>query len=64
MVKYINDLQKKEISNLYAKINPIIQSYMEKNNIEIILDVKNIIIGKSTSNITEEIIKDINNKLN
>ena len=64
MVKYINDLQKKEISNLYAKINPIIQNYMEKNNIEIILDVKNIIIGKSTSNITQEIIKDINNKLN
>ena len=64
MVKYINDLQKKEISNLYAKINPIIQNYMEKNNIEIILDIKNIIIGKSTSNITEEIIKDINNKLN
>lgn len=64
MVKYINDLQKKEVSNLYEQINPIIQNYMEKNNIEIILDVKNIVIGKSTSNITEEIIKDINNKLN
>ncbi len=64
MVKYINDLQKKEVSNLYEKINPIIQNYMEKNNIEIILDVKNIVIGKSTSNITEEIIKDINNILN
>ncbi len=64
MVKYINDLQKTEISNLYIKINPIIQNYMENNNIEIILDVKNIIIGKSTSNITNEIMNDINNKLN
>ncbi len=64
MVKYIKDLQKKEINDLYLKINPVIQDYMENNNIEIILDVKNIIIGKSSSNITDDIINDINNKLN
>ena len=64
MVKYINKLQKQELTILYEKINPIIQNYMEANSIEIILDVKNIIIGKASSNITEDIIKDINKKFN
>ena len=64
MVKYINKLQKQELTILYEKINPIIQNYMEANSIEIILDKKNIIIGKASSNITEDIIKDINKKFN
>ena len=64
MVNNINELQKNELSELYKKINPIIQKYMEDNNIEIILDVKNIIIGKSSSNITDEIVNEINNKFN
>ena len=64
MVKNINELKKKELNNLYKKINPIIQSYMDENNIKILLDVKNIIIGKSDLNITDDIIKEINKKLN
>ena len=64
MVKNINELKKKELNNLYKKINPIIQSYMDENNIKILLDIKNIIIGKSDLNITEDIIKEINKKLN
>ena len=63
MVKNINDIKNKELSILYKKINPIIQSYMEENNIEILLDIKNIIMGKSNSNITNSIIEEINKKL-
>ena len=33
---------------------------MEEKNIEILLDRKNIFIGKSNSNITEDILKIIN----
>ena len=64
MVKNINDIKNKELSKLYEKINPIIQAYMEKNDVEILLDMKNIIMGKSSSNISDSIIQEINNKFN
>ena len=64
MVKNINDIKNKELSKLYEKINPIIQAYMEKNDVEILLDMKNIIMGKSSSNISNSIIEEINNKFN
>ena len=64
MVKNLNDIKNKELSKLYEKINPIIQAYMEKNDVEILLDMKNIIMGKSSSNISNSIIEVINNKFN
>ena len=64
MVKNINDIKNKELSKLYEKINPIIQAYMEENEVEILLDMKNIIMGKSSSNISNSIIEVINNKFN
>ncbi len=63
MVNKINLAKKKELNNLYKKINPIIQSYMDDNNISILLDVKNIIIGRSNNNITNNILEEINSKL-
>ncbi len=62
MVKKLNEIKKKELSELYQSINPIIQSYMDENKISILLDVKNIIIGKSNYNITDEIIDVLNVK--
>tara|TARA_Y100000591_G_scaffold181364_1_gene156697 strand:+ start:214 stop:642 length:429 start_codon:yes stop_codon:yes gene_type:complete len=63
MVKKINEIKKRELSQLYQSINPVIQSYMDENKINILLDVKNIIIGKSNYNITDEIIDILNVKL-
>ena len=60
MVKEISLMKEKELNNFYKEVNPIIQSYMEENNIDILLDRKNIFIGKSNSNITENILKIIN----
>ena len=60
MVKDISLMKEKEFNNFYKEINPIIQTYMEENNIEILLDRKNIFIGKSNSNITENILKIVN----
>ena len=60
MVNEINKMKEKEFNNFYKQVNPIIQSYMEEKNIEILLDRKNIFIGKSNSNITEDILKIIN----
>ena len=63
MVKKINEIKKNELNKLYKSINPIIQSYMDKKKINILLDIKNIIIGKSNYNITDEVIEEINIKL-
>ncbi len=61
---YKNDLVSKfeknkneKLNNFFLEINPIIQNYMEKNSINILLDRKNVFIGKSNSDITKDIIE-------
>ena len=51
------DLRNEKISIFFENINPIIQNYMDINEIEILLDRKNVFIGKVTSDITNDIIK-------
>ena len=60
MVNNINETKNKELKKLYSEINPIIQSYMNKNNISILLDAKNIIAGKTQSDITNDIVIEVN----
>ena len=65
--KMVNELKKtrqESISNFFVKVSPIIQSYMEENSISILLDRKNVFIGRINSDITKEIIERINNQLN
>ena len=50
--------------NFLIKINPIIREYMKNNSIDILLEKKQIYIGKSSVNITEDIIELINKKPN
>ena len=64
--KMVNDLKKtrqQSINNFFKKVSPIIQSYMEENSISILLDRKNVFIGRVNSDITKEIIERINNQL-
>ena len=64
--KMINDLKKtrqESISSFFEKVSPIIQSYMEENSISILLDRKNVFIGRVNSDITKDIIERINNQL-
>ncbi len=59
------DYEKKREDSLkkfFDQINPIIQNYMNNNSINILLDRKNVFIGKNNSDITSSIIKEINNK--
>ncbi len=60
MVYDLNVYKKNELEKLMKKINPIIQTYMEQNSIEILLDSKYIYIGSVNSDLTEI----ITNKLN
>ena len=62
----VSDFQnKKQISlkNFFNQITPIIQNYMDENSINILLDRKNVFIGKTDSDITNSIIEKINKEL-
>tara|TARA_B100000575_G_C23114092_1_gene643845 strand:+ start:1559 stop:2071 length:513 start_codon:yes stop_codon:yes gene_type:complete len=63
MVKDFNDYKKKELDGILEKISPIINDYMEKKSVKILLDSKNILIGRSNLNLTNEVIKEINEKI-
>ena len=63
IVKKFNNLKKKEIEDTFELLNPIISLYMKENSINIILDTKNIFMGNVEANLTEDILKEINNKL-
>lgn len=64
MVKNIQQKRDLELEIFFSKINPIIQDYMTKNSIDIVLDQKNVFIGKSTSDITDKLLIEINLKFN
>lgn len=63
MISDLNTFKQDELDKLMDKINPIIQSYMKKNSIEILLDSKYIYIGSKNSDLTQ-IITDKINKMN
>ena len=60
LVNQFNSYKKKELESIMRKINPIVQNYMKKNSIEILLDSKNVYIGDKNSDLTEIIINEIN----
>ena len=63
IIKEFNVFKKKEIENIFKKINPIINNYMEENSINLLFDSKNIFMGAKKLNLTEDILKKINNEL-
>tara|TARA_Y100000591_G_C21486099_1_gene522832 strand:- start:1 stop:513 length:513 start_codon:yes stop_codon:yes gene_type:complete len=64
LVAQFEQTKNKNLGNFFSQINPIIQNYMDKNSIDILLERKNVFIGKTNSDITNEIIKEINNNFN
>ena len=63
IVKEFNIFKKKEIENIFKKINPIINDYMKENSVNLLFDSKNIFMGAKKLNLTEDILKKINNEL-
>ena len=64
MVKNLSDTKNKELQLVFKTINPIIQNYMNENSIQIILNSKNVFIGNKKSDLTQDLINEINNKVN
>ena len=63
----INSLTKKRVdaqNKLINVINPILADYSKKKSISIIIQKKNIIIGKTELEITDDILKILDNSLN
>ena len=63
----INKLRIKATAKLISKLSPILEEYAEKNSISLILQKKNIVMGKKEIDITDQIlsitnkeVKDIN----
>tara|TARA_B100001057_G_scaffold176067_1_gene176733 strand:- start:239 stop:754 length:516 start_codon:yes stop_codon:yes gene_type:complete len=63
MVKDFSEIKNNELRALFAKINPIIQNYMNENSIEILINSKNIFIGSIKSDLTQVLINEINSKI-
>ena len=64
LVKDFKQNEKKKINLFFKEVNPIIQKFMDKNSIDILLDRKNVFIGKKNSDITNQIIQELNKNSN
>ena len=63
VVLEFNNMKKENLNNFFNQINPIIQSYMDENSIDILIERKNIFMGKKNSDITSTIVKKIDSEL-
>ena len=48
---------------LFKKLNPILGKYMEENNIPLVIDKKNVLMGNKKFELTSKIIEILNNEL-
>ena len=64
MIQNLNQFKKKELDNVFDQITPIIKTYMDENSIKIIMDSKNIFMGKTEIDLTDKLLNIINQKLN
>ncbi len=63
MVNNFKNMKNKELDNLFKIINPVIQNYMKENSVEILLNSKNIFMGRKEIDLTTKLIEEINNKI-
>ena len=63
MIEDFNKLKVENTNNFLKLINPILTKFSIKNEIAIILQKKDLVIGKTELDITDEVIKIINNEI-
>ena len=64
LVKNFSKFKNDQLNIIFLEINKIIKDYMTKNSIDIVFDKKNIYIGKSSIDITQNVLQEIEKKLN
>ena len=60
----LNKIKIEKTKEILAVLNPLITNYVDSNSISIVLPKKNIIVGKKNLDITDEIIKLLNENIN
>ena len=63
LLENISKQRTKARNELLKNLNPILSDYMKKNQIRVILDKKSILLADENLNITDEIIKILNQNL-
>ena len=63
IIRNFNIKQNNEIMRFIKLISPLINEYMDKNSISILIEKKNIFIAKSNYDITKNILEIINNEI-
>ena len=63
MSKEINLIKEKETKKIITKINPLLEDYMKKNSIEILLRKESIYLSKNENDITKDVLNLVNQKL-
>ena len=63
MIEKFNKLKVENTNNFLKLINPLLTKYSTENEISIILQKKDLIIGKTELDITDEIIKSIDDEI-
>ena len=63
MKNEFNEYKKNKIQDIFKKINPVINEYMQTNLVDILLDKKDIFIGRKEANLTMELLDQINKKI-
>mgnify|MGYP001487213770 CR=1 FL=1 len=59
----LNKIKSKKLNDFMDQINPLLEKYMDENSVDIMLDKKNMLIGKKTINKSNEILKLINKNI-
>ena len=63
MEKELNKIKNEKMNDFINQINSVLESYMKDQSLDIMLNTKNILIGKKTINKTDDILKLINEKI-
>ena len=59
----LNNIKINKTKEILSALNPIITKYVDENSISIIIPKKNIVVGRKNLDITNEIIKLLNNNI-
>ena len=62
-INNLNNQRLEATSKMITLVRPILSEFSDKNSISLIIDKKNIIIGKSLLDITDDILKIVNEKI-
>jgi len=60
----LDELKQKELNNFLKNLEPLLSTYMKENSIDILLDKKNVFIGRVENDITKNLLKIVDENIN